>query len=63
MGKDENLRKLNEIPIIPISYTYDLHLERHEFYTEPVIRLAGQREKKTKKGQRRDRLDLFFAFS
>jgi hypothetical protein len=45
MGKDENLRKLNEIPMKPMSYTWNLHLERHEFDTGPVIRLAGQREK------------------
>lgn len=61
MGKDENLRKLNENQMKSMNYTLNLHLKRHGFYTEPVIRPAVNGERKIKK-QRRDRLDLFFAF-
>ncbi|PWW42160.1 hypothetical protein DET54_107226 [Paenibacillus pabuli] len=45
MGKDENLRKIYENQMKPMNYTWNLHLKRHEFYTEPVIRLAGELEK------------------
>lgn len=44
-GKDENLRKLYENQMKPMNYAWNLHLKRHEFYTEPVIRLAGELEK------------------
>lgn len=50
MGSDENLRKSYGIPMKPINYTWDLHLKRHEFSTEPV-HLAGQRERDRQKGK------------
>lgn len=60
MGKDENLRKLDGNTMKPMNYTLILHWNRYEFETEPV-RMDGQRKKEDKKGQRRDRSDLFFA--
>ncbi|UPK44464.1 hypothetical protein [Paenibacillus pabuli] len=52
MGSDENLRKIIETPMKPMNYTWNLHLMRHEFSTEP-LRAAnqGQRKKDRQKGK------------